>query len=338
MRVLLIKTSSMGDVLHTLPALSDAVRMVPGIRFDWVVESAFADIPRWHPAVDQVISIELRKWRRHFFSRENLHEWRACRALLQANSYDLILDAQGLIKSALLSVFAKGARAGLDFYSARESLAALFCQRKYSVNFYQHAVIRMRRLFSLALNYHLPETPPDFSLDRHQFKQVGQTENYIVLLHSTTWRSKEWPESYWRALIALITQHGLRVKIGGGSPDELARAKRLAADFTSVDLLPRFSIDETVRLLANATGAVAVDTGFGHLAAALGLPIVSIYGSTNPIWTGALGDRSVHLTAQFPCAPCLKRACTYREPSSVTPACYTDLTPLRVWQMLAVYL
>src|SRR3990167_497612 len=115
MRVLLIKTSSMGDVIHTLPAITDAYKAIPGIQFDWVVEEGFAEIPGWHPAVSEVIPVALRRWRKNWRSAETRAAWRALRARLNERQYDLVLDAQGLVKSAFVAFFAKGARAGLDW-------------------------------------------------------------------------------------------------------------------------------------------------------------------------------------------------------------------------------
>lgn len=330
MRVLLIKTSSMGDLIHTLPALTDAGHAIPDIRFDWMVEESFKDIPAWHPLVDRIIPVALRNWRKGIFSADTRKELRAMRDELNTRSYDLVLDAQGLVKSAFLAYFAKGPRAGLDFRSARESFASLAYQQKYTVNFYQHAVVRMRSLFALALHYDLPATPPVFGIDRAKF-QSQVSGDYVVFLHGTTWPSKQWPEAYWRELADLAKAHGLRIKIGGGNDEEVARAERIAAGNEAVDLVPRLSISQMAELLAGARAAVAVDTGFGHLSAALNVPTVSIYGSTNPAFTGALGESSVLLSAAFPCSPCLNRICTYRAPSAVTPACYGTVPPEKVW-------
>ena len=331
MRVLLIKTSSMGDVIHALPALTDAGRAIPGIQFDWVVEEPFAEIPSWHPLVNKVIPVALRRWRKHLFAKETRAEWTALRSTLREKTYDVVLDAQGLAKSALLCLFATGRRVGLDFSSARETLAGLAYQKRCSVNFYQHAVVRARSLFAQGLGYELPETAPDFGLDKTVFTRDAASTNDIVFLHGTTWSSKQWPEEYWVALARMATNAGYRVKISGGNTDELARAQRIAGAVAGVDALPRQTIAEMARLLANAKAAVAVDTGFGHLSAALNLPTISIYGATNPVYTSAVGPASVHLAAKFPCAPCLKRECDYRQPSVVTPACYGEIPPEKVW-------
>ena len=334
MRVLLIKTSSMGDLIHTLPALTDAAAAIPGIQFDWMVEPSFAEIPTWHPAVSRVIPVALRRWRKEWLSKKTRTEWRALRKELSDTNYDLILDAQGLLKSAVLGFLAKGPRAGLDFKSARESFASFAYQQKHTVNFYQHAIARMRLLFSLALHYPLPTSAPDFGIDQSTFLQTENSAPYLVFLHGTTWASKQWPESYWKQLAGMTANAGYRIKISGGNDEELARASRIAEGNSAVDVMPRLSISAMASLLSHAKAAIAVDTGFGHLAAAMNLPTVSIYGPTNPEYTGAIGEKSIHLTPVFPCAPCLNRVCTYKKPSEVTPACYTKIPPARVWGAL----
>ncbi len=323
----------MGDIIHTLPALTDAGRAIPGITFDWVVENTFVEIPPWHPLVNKVIPVALRRWRKGIFSRTTRAEWNQLHQQLREQQYDIVLDAQGLLKSAFLSFFTNGLRVGLDFSSARESLASLAYQRKCRVNFYQHAIVRMRSLFSQALGYTLPATPPDFGLTRLPSSlSLPSSQPYLVFLHGTTWATKLWPETYWIELAKLAEQAGYRIKLSGGNAEEMARAQRIGGACAAVDVLPRLTLADMAALLVEAEAVVAVDTGFGHLAAALNVPTVSLYGATNSAYTGAIGRTSVHLTAKFPCAPCVKRVCTYREPSVVTPACYGTLPPGYVWE------
>lgn len=191
----------------------------------------------------------------------------------------------------------------------------------------------MRSLFSQALQYPMPDTPPQFGLNREQL-QKPQPEKYLVFLHGTTWTTKEWPEAHWMGLADLAKASGYRIKISGGNAVEVERAKRIAKHCDAVDVSPYLTISQMATLLANAKGAIAVDTGFGHLAAALNIPIVSLYGPTNPAFTGALGNASLHLSANFACAPCLRRTCNYKGQTEVTPACYSTLTPMQVFDAL----
>ncbi|MGC9385867.1 MAG: lipopolysaccharide heptosyltransferase I, partial [Hydrogenovibrio sp.] len=157
----------MGDVFHTFPALSDALQAWPDLQVDWVVEEAFAEIPQWHPAVDQVFPIALRRWRKTFWQRSTRHEIRTFFQTINQTHYDLVLDAQGLLKSLwVLRKIRSGTRVGFDWQSAREPLASGGYQRKISVPKAQHAITRLRQLFSAALNYEdVSSSPVEYRLD-----------------------------------------------------------------------------------------------------------------------------------------------------------------------------
>ncbi len=347
MRVLIVKTSSMGDVIHTLPALTDAGNALPDITFDWVVEENFAEIPAWHPRVKKVIPIAWRRWRKQLLTPATREAFQKFRENLRAEKYDLIIDALGLVKSALCATLARGLRAGPNWQSARESLAALFYRRKLEVNFQQHAIIRMRLLFSQALGYELPASVPDYGIDRQKLllAESAPQAPYLVFLHGTTWATKHWPEEYWLQLTQIANQHGYHVKLPWGNASEHERALRIAAQASDAEVLPRQDLQGMAKILAGARAVAAVDTGLGHLTAALNVPAVSLYGPTDPLLTGALGELQLHLAAQFPCAPCFSKVCTYDgnlpsdlKSSPLYPACLVTLTPARVWGSLTTLL
>lgn len=337
MRVLIVKTSSMGDIIHTLPALTDAGHAIPGIQFDWVVEEHFADIPRMHPLVKRVIPVALRRFRKAIFSKQTRREWRECRQAIKAERYDLVIDAQGLLKSAFLARLANGPIVGFDKQSAREPLAAWFYQKRYAVNKQQHAILRVRELVSQALGYPLSVSPPHYGLDREQFCLANNPENYLVFLHSTTWDSKHWPEEYWIALANKAKAHGLTVKLPWGSDSERARAERIS-QASGAMVLSRLDLLSMAKVLAGANGVVTVDTGLGHLAAALNVPTIALFGSTNPVLSGIVGPLQKSLAATFPCAPCMKRECRLLTDktmvAAVKPPCFATLPPDQVWQAL----
>lgn len=326
-RVLLVKTSSLGDVVHTLPALTDAAAALPGIRFDWVVEEAFAEIPARHPAVDRVIPVALRRWRKAPLRTWRSGEWARCRAAIRDREYDLVLDAQGLLKSAFFTRLGRGPKAGLDRASAREPLSARFLDRPLAVPTGQHAIQRVRQLFAAALGYALPDTPPDAGLPRA--RAAATTGARLIFFHGTTWASKHWPEANWRELATLATAAGHRVLLPWGNDVEQARAGRIAADLPGVEVLPRMGLGALLDLMLELDGFVAVDTGLAHLAAAAGMPGVALYGPTDPALTGVLGARALSLTASFPCAPCRQEHCA-RDRARVP--CWEALPPARVWQ------
>ncbi|MTH45526.1 lipopolysaccharide heptosyltransferase RfaC [Intestinirhabdus alba] len=294
MRVLIVKTSSMGDVLHTLPALTDAQQAVPGIRFDWVVEEGFAQIPSWHEAVARTIPVAIRRWRRAWFSAPVKAERRAFRQAVRAERYDAVIDAQGLVKSAaLVTRHARGVKHGMDWQTAREPLATLFYNRRHHIARQQHAVERTRELFAKSLGYAKPQTPGDYAIARHFLHQRPAAGEYAVFLHATTRDDKHWPEANWRQLIGLLGESGLRIALPWGAPHEEARARRLAEGFDYVDVLPRMTLEEVARVLAGAKFVVSVDTGLSHLTAALDRPNITLYGPTDPGLIGGYGNNQI---------------------------------------------
>ncbi len=335
MRVLLVKTSSLGDLVHSLPALTDAAQALPGIQFDWVAEEGFADLPSWHPAVAEVIPIALRRWRRDWRRAWRRGEIRAFLAHLRARSYDRVIDAQGLLfKSAWVAALARGPSAGYDRHSARDPWVSWTYQRRHQVAKNLHAIERVRRLFAAELGYPVPAGPPDYGIRRPPPLDPPERP-YVILLHGTTWPSKRWPDIYWAELTQRLDQAGLRACFPWDSPDDRLQAERVLRWAEAGELLERDSLAGLARRLAGASAVVGVDTGLIHLAAAFGVPSVSLYGPTRVDRTGALGPAQRNLEAQFPCAPCLRRDCHFDGDSQVLPACFGALPPEQVWEELS---
>ena len=295
MRVLVVKLSSLGDVIHTLPALTDASRAMPGIRFDWAVEEAFAEIPAWHPAVDRVIPVALRRWRKHPLQSFGSPEWRRCKANLRRQHYDAVIDAQGLLKSAFIARLVKAPRYGMDKMSARERLASLFYHHRVRVPLQLHAVERIRVLFARSLKYPLPSQRGEYQV-RVKLQRGTQKQTASVLFfHSTARAEKLWPEAHWIQLAQLAAERGYQVWLPWGSQAERERADRIAAADGHAQVLPRLDLLGLVSMLMEVAGAVAVDTGLAHLSAALDVPTVSLYGPTNTALIGAYGRNQVHI-------------------------------------------
>jgi heptosyltransferase-1 len=333
--VLVIKTSSLGDVLHTLPALTDARGALTNVRFDWVVEEALAEIPGWHDAVERVIPIAVRRWRRTPLRAATAGELRGFVRTLRGRRYDAIIDAQGLLaKSVWPGLWAHGPRYGLDWASVREPLASLFYHHRIRVPKGCHAVERVRQLFAAALGYPLPTTVGDYGIDRWPRSPDTVDPAKLVFLHGTAWATKEWPVTYWRALIERAVAAGFRVHLTWGNARERSRAEALALTGGPVVVLDRLSLAGIAGELASAAGVVAVDTGLAHLAAALAVPTVALYGPTTPHLTGTYGAGQRHLVTRFPCAPCLRRTCRYPEVNAPHAPCFTQIPPEPVWQAL----
>ncbi|MDT8397393.1 MAG: lipopolysaccharide heptosyltransferase I [Pseudomonadales bacterium] len=345
MRILIVKVSSMGDIIHTLPALTDAFHAKKDVYFDWVVEEAFTEIPGWHPAVDRVIPVAFRRWRQAPYRAWRSGEFQEFRKNLQQQPYDLVLDAQGLIKSGVISALARGQVAGQSKNTIREPLATLFYDRVYTIPWQQHAVERVRALFAQALDYPRDRTSCDYGIDLGRItNKLPAKDNTVVFLHGTSWDSKKWPGQYWQQLARLAGRGGFRVKVLWGNQEELRCARVIAEAAANVEVQDRLSLNGVASVLLSARAIVAVDTGLAHLAAALDLPVVAIYGASNPALTGTYGREQVHLKSSFGCSPCLNKKCRYRGASvtshyddkvfQVRPPCYSDNPPELVWEQI----
>ena len=291
MRVLIVKTSSMGDVVHALPALSDMRRACPGVVVDWLVEAPFAAIPRLHPGVSRVLPLAWRKWRRHLFERATWTAVGALRQDLQREPYHLVLDLQGLLKSALWGLQARGPLAGYDRRSAREPLAAAFYARTATVSRELHAVERCRRLAAAHLRYPMPSAAPDFGL--HAPPPVWPAPaRYAVLIPNASRPEKHWPEARWVAVGERLRDFGLTPVVLWGNGREQMLAEQIAAGCQGV-VPPFLKVDAMAAVLAGAHQVVGLDTGFTHLAAAFGRPTVGIYCDHDPGLAGVTGPGSV---------------------------------------------
>ena len=301
-RLLIVKTSSLGDVVHNLPIVQDIRAHRLEMTIDWLVEEAFADIPALHPAIDRVIPVALRRWRKRLCAPATWQEIGAMRRQIKHHDYELVLDTQGLLKSALLSCLASGARHGQDRHSAREPLAAAFYQYRHAIAKGQHAVVRNRALAAAAFGYPMPQTPPDYGL-RAAAVQPSASNGmpYVVGLHATSRDSKLWPVDRWIRLGRHLGSLELALLLPWGNEAERLRAQQIAEAVPHAAVLPRMRLQELAAVLAGARAAVGVDTGLVHLAVALGLPTVALYTDTDPrltgIYPGANG-RAINLGGQ----------------------------------------
>ena len=284
--ILFIKTSSLGDVIHHMPALTEARKAQPQAKFTWLVEEAFAPLVRLHPAVAEVVPVAWRRWRKSLLSPATLGEIAGSLRAIRARRYDEIVDSQGLLRSAVIARLAQGRRHGYDAASIREPLAATFYDIRHRVSRDLHAVERNRILSGLALGY-TPQGAPDFGLDRARLAAPG--ERYAVLLHATARPEKQWPEAHWIALGQALGRDGLDLVLPWGTADERGRSERIAAQLPRARVPDRAPLDAVARLIAGAQFVVGVDTGLMHLAAALGVPLVAIFAGSKPDLTGPVG-------------------------------------------------
>ena len=284
--ILFIKTSSLGDVVHHMPALMDARKAHPDATFSWLVEEAFAPLVRLHPAIDTVIPVASRRWRKSLYAPATIAEIRASFRNIRAQRYDEIVDTQGLLRTAILTRAARGMRHGYDASSVREPLASLFYDVRHRVERDMHAVERNRILSGLALGY-APDEAPDFGLDRARIGK-DSTSRYGLLLHATARREKQWPDADWIAFAKLFAQR-FELLLPWGTEAERARSEYIAAAVPGTRVPDRAPLDQVAKLIAGAQFVVGVDTGLLHLAAALGVPVVAIFAGSKPALTGPMG-------------------------------------------------
>jgi heptosyltransferase-1 len=212
---------------------------------------------------------------------------------LRRESYDLVIDAQGLLKSALIARCGRGTRWGYDSRSIREPLASLFYQRRAAVSLHQHAIMRNRLLCAQVLGYDITALPLDYgiTLGAEVAPSPLLRQPYIMAFHGTSRADKEWPEQHWIAFARLLQQHQLQMLLPWGSDAEKARAHRIAAAAENSVVLPRLTLTQIAVLIRDARGVIGVDTGLIHAAAALKRPVLALYPATRPELTGALAQQ-----------------------------------------------
>jgi heptosyltransferase-1 len=300
MRILLVKTSSLGDVVHNLPVASDLARQFPGVTIDWVVEEGFADLLRLHPAVDRVLPVAVRRWRRNLLSASTWAEIGAFRRSMRERQYDLVIDTQGLLKSGVITGDAHladgGRRCGFSRETVREPVAARFYGRTFDIPRALHAVDRNRRLAAAAAGFVLDQTL-DYGITAPPLEDDWVPKrDYAVLLTATSREDKRWPDPDWQALGMMLVASGLTCVFPGGSADERQRAAQLATGLGRAIPAPPLALGQMAGLLAGARLVVGVDTGLVHLAAALGRPTLALFCASDPELTGVhAGDRAVNL-------------------------------------------
>jgi heptosyltransferase-1 len=289
--ILFIKTSSLGDVVHHMPAITDARRHLPDARLAWVVEEDYAPLARLHPAVDDVIPVATRRWRKNPFAPATWREIGRFCGVLRARSFAAAIDTQGLLRSALIAGAVRGVRHGYDRLSIREPLACPFYDIRHRVSRHAHAIPRNRTLCGLALGYEAA-LPLDYGLDRAAIAGKAASRPYALLIHGTAQARKLWAEARWVEVAQRVRDRGFDVVLPWGSASERARSEAIAAAarLGPAGAVPdRRPLDAVAAMIAGASFAIGVDTGLVHIAAALGVPLVAIFVDTEPGLTGPMG-------------------------------------------------
>nr|WP_226856788.1 lipopolysaccharide heptosyltransferase I [Acidithiobacillus concretivorus] len=343
--MLLLRLSSLGDVLHTLPAMSDLAVYCLDVEVDWLVEPAFAPVVAWHPKVSNAIPFSLRNLKKT--PRAFPAALRQLRKTLRANHYDAVLDSQGLYKSAFLARLVGAPVWGLAADSAREPGASRFYQQRFTVPWSSPAITRNRQLFAAALQYPLPDTLPDFALaprrrlwqDQSLAEPLAQcvSKPFVIGFHATSavWKTKEWPEQHWMALASRMRVNGLNLLLPAADERERLRVATIQAGADNVIALPRLNLETLAMVMSRAQAFVGMDTGLSYLGSALGLAGVTLYGPTSVERLAHGGEQQINLQSPQSCAPCGKTRCPLPEAQNGRILCQEALGPDRVWAALS---
>lgn len=305
-KILLVKLSSLGDVLHNLPIVWDLRARLPEAQIDWVVEEGYVHLltpllsKDGFKGIDRIIPFGLRRWKKNLFKRSTWQQFFAFKKELQEVSYDIIIETQGLLKSAIVCSLAKKSSgvviAGLanaTEFSGYEPIARSFYNQSVQVPKQCHAVDRSRWVMCSALDWLLLErsNAPQFYPDKYvqslklPAKPISErlVSPYVLCFHSTAREAKRWPNSHWVALGKELAGRGYQVVLPWGSSAEQAISKEIASQIPNALVPPAFSIEDAFSVIAGAALTVGVDTGLTHLAAVLNKPTVEIY-CDSPLW------------------------------------------------------
>ena len=332
-KILLIKMTSMGDLIQMLPAITEAAEAIPGLSFDWLVDDAFKEIPSIHPSIDKIIPIPFRRWKKNKWQAVQSGEITSFVKLLRSQSYDMVIDMQSNLKSAIVGLFAKGKRYGLNKQSVREFGAHFLYNKTIFINRQQNHVERLRQMLATFLNYSLPNTLINYGIVKSNLPALDfyLPEKFVFITPIASVTNKLWPEIFWQEVIHHLIQSGYDIVIPWWSQEEKERGLRLQNQHPKVHLLPPLDLKQKTSVLAHATAAISLDTGLAHLAAALNIPNVCLYGPGNFKSCGTIGPRQIHVVADSPpaCAPCESQRCSYN-PHDPYAACMAKISPQQV--------
>ena len=303
-KILIVKTSSLGDVVHMLPAIYDAAQAISKLQIDWIVEENFQEVPRWSPYVNKVIPIALRRWRKSLFSLKTWQEIRQFKQTLQLEKYDVVVDSQGLLKSALVTTWVNkepNAVWGYDRYSIREPIAHYFYQNTVSVSRNLHAIERNRLILSKVLKYSLDKKLLNYGIAEQQWSLPNNLSTllekpYIIALHGTSKVDKEWPIEAWLSLLQSMNKEGVNIVFPWGNSSEKQRVEWLCKQANNAVMLPRCDLSALASIILSAQAVIGMDTGLMHIAAALNKQGLALYPVTQINLTGVLsGETQNHI-------------------------------------------
>ena len=287
----------MGDLMHALPALTEAGNHKEDISFDWVVDTNFASVPSWHPLVNKIITTDHRNWKRHLFSKDSRKSLREVINQINESDYDLVVDMQNNLKSAFISYICKHEVVGMDSKSAREYPAHLAYSKKINVDKKLHAIERQKKLLGDALGYLYERQYIDYGASFKNFVEpdVSLPNKYIVLVQNASWVTKQWSIENWQQLIQYLEYKSIDILLPSGNLKELERAKEICSVSEKAQAIDLMSLNEIAYIIKNADFCICSDTGLAHLSALTGTPSITLYGPTRTALIGTTGINQNHL-------------------------------------------
>ena len=286
----------MGDLMHALPALTEAKEHFKEIEFDWGVDKSFSEVPRWHPAVNKIITTDHRNWKKQLLSSNSRKALRSVIHEIDNTNYDLVIDMQNNLKSALVSFMCKHQVIGMDSKSVREYPAHLSYTTKISISKELHAITRQKILLSNALGYSISSSN-DYGVSDMEFKKPSFSlpNGYVVLVQNASWETKQWSIANWGLLVKHFDDCGIEMILPSGNEEEYQRAEQISSFSDKAHALKPLSLNETAYIMKKAKFSVCSDTGLAHLSAVVGTPSLTLYGPTDTKLIGTEGINQLHV-------------------------------------------
>jgi len=315
LKILIVKLSSLGDVVHAMPAVQDLAQAFPHAQIDWVVERGFAPLVRRCKGVHRVIPCELRRWRKNMFYAETRKAWQLFKDDLRQDEYDAVIDLQGLTKSALVSWMARLSHFGKRYAMANQTAGSSYeaptrwvAHTAIALPQHSHAVSRSRDLCALAFGYSLPTVVSyglvaqmDKALEAIKYVALKTgSRGVVALVHGTSRTDKKWPLAHWRELATRLNTSGFGVVVLHGSDAEEQVSHEMVQGHRHAQIWPRMALDALTDSLAHCVGVVGVDSGLSHIGVALNLAHVQIYNFDTAWRTGPLAPAEPVLQAPMP--------------------------------------
>ncbi len=313
MKLLVIKPSSLGDVIHALPFLKSIKDSFPEARVDWVISRNLKGLIEDIPLINKIYSINKESWKRAGNIFQSVSEILSLRKKLRAEHYDLVVDLQGLLRSGIIARIAS-AKKTIGFADAREG-SPLFYDVKVSAERISHAV---DRCLEVAGAIGAKNKKAEFPIIVHETANervrhlIGNTDEYIVISPSARWPSKRWPADYFISLISKLNLQCIVI----GSIDDMDLVRHIVDSTTgsAVNVCGKTDLKELIALISGSQAVVSNDSGPMHIAAALDVPTIALFGPTDPAKTGPYGWQSNYnlkvIRVDVPCNPCRKKDCS----------------------------